>query len=448
MKKAAPFLISLYNGLLRLTGGGVLRRLLHARARRGKENPARLDERMGRASRPRPPGFLIWIHGASVGEAQSALILVEKILEQNQAVHILVTTGTVTSAQIMAARLPPRAFHQFYPLDHPDWVASFLDHWRPDAVLWMESELWPGMLSALRARAIPAALVNARLSPASVRRWSAVPNTARYLLGTFSLCLAQSKPDAQAFEAFGARDVSAPGNLKFSAAPLPCDPSALEILRTAIGARPCWLYASTHAGEDEMACRLHLALRAQIPGLLTILVPRHPERGDEILKTAHGQGLRARLRSPDHAAPAPDEDLYIADTLGELGLFYRLTPLACVGRSFSLDGGGGHNPIEAARLGCAVLHGPAVQNLAQIYALMDASGAALPLPDEAAFASTLRRLLTDPQALKALQDKGRAFAQDQDGVIDRVMNALAPLLAPVFDVPPSESLVAARGQRA
>lgn len=435
--------ITLYSALLRLAGGPFLRSLLARRAGQGKENPARIGERMGRPTRPRPPGPLVWIHGASVGEAQSALILIEKILEETPTCPVLVTTGTLTSATLMATRLPPGAIHQFYPLDHPEWVDAFLDHWRPDGVLWMESELWPCMLSALSARKIPAALVNGRLSPRSARRWSYFPKTARALLETFSVCLAQSGPDAQAFESLGAPRVCAPGNLKFSAAPLPCDPESLAPLRKATAGRPCWLYASTHAGEEDLACRVHLALREKVPGLLTILVPRHPERGDEILHITQHHGLKAGLRGPDGALPDPQDDVYIADTLGELGLFYRLVPVACVGRSFSLDGGGGHNPIEAARLGCAVLHGPAVQNLIQIYALMDESGAALSLHDEAGFIKTLESLLTSPNALNALQDKARIFARDQDGVIERVMSALEPVLAPVFDPAPSERKIRA-----
>ncbi|MCB9979361.1 MAG: 3-deoxy-D-manno-octulosonic acid transferase [Rhodospirillales bacterium] len=435
--------ITLYSALLRLAGGPFLRSLLASRAEKGKENPARIGERMGRPTHPRPPGPLVWIHGASVGEAQSALILIEKILEKNQTCPVLVTTGTLTSAALMATRLPHGAIHQFYPLDHPEWVDAFLDHWRPDAVLWMESELWPCMLSALSARKIPAALVNGRLSPRSARRWKAFPKTARQLLGAFSVCLAQSESDARAFLALSAQNVSAPGNLKFSAAPLPCDPKSLETLRETTTGRPCWLYASTHAGEEDLACRIHLALREKVPGLLTILVPRHPERGDEILHITRRHGLKARLRGPDGALPDPRDDFYIADTLGELGLFYRLAPVACVGRSFSLDGGGGHNPIEAARLGCAVLHGPAVQNLTQIYTLMDESGAALSLHDEAGFIKTLESLLTSPNTLSALQDKARSFAQDQDGVIERVMNALEPVLAPAFNPAPSERKIRA-----
>ncbi len=421
---------------MQLAGGiMVLPLLLRWRARRGKEDPARIGERRGRAGLARPAGPLVWIHGASVGEAQSALPLVERVLAHAPACTVLVTTGTVTSAALMATRLPPRAVHQYYPLDHPAWVEAFLDHWKPDAALWMESELWPCMLRALRARRIPAALVNARLSARSARRWGLIPRTARALLETFRVCLAQSEADAHALRSLNAPAVSAPGNLKFSAAPLPGDPDALAALRAAIGDRPVWLYASTHAGEEEMACRVHRALKPGFPSLLTLLVPRHPERGARILGSCAPYGLRLRLRGAARALPAPEDDVYVADTLGELGVFYRLSPLACVGRSFSDDGGGGHNPIEPARLGCAVLHGPAVQNLAQIYGPMDAAGAARRVADEAGLVAAVRGLLDDPQDLKTLQQKGSAFAREQDGVIDRVMEALLPVLSTLREAP-------------
>lgn len=432
MPMTRSLLMDVYIAAMKLAGDWALQALLRRRLRQGKEDPDRIGERMGRPSRPRPPEPLLWIHGASVGEAQSALSLLDRLLDLYPDCAALVTTGTVNSAKVMDARLPPRAVHQYYPLDHPAWVEAFLNAWKPEAALWIESELWPGMLQALQARGIPAALVNARLSSRSARRWRWAPQTARALFQTFSICLAQSESDASLLRSLGARAVQAPGNLKFGAAPLPYDPAALEALRRAVGSRPVWLYASTHAGEEELACRLHRQLKTNFPNLLTILVPRHPERADDIVQACAPYGLSLRRRGEDHALPGPKEEVYLANTLGELGLFYRLAPLACVGRSFSADGGGGHNPIEPARLGCAVLHGPAVQNLGTIYESMDSAGAALRVEDENAFAATLRRFLGDPAALEVLQDKGQRFAQDQDGVLERVVEALKPILDPAL----------------
>ena len=404
-----------------------MRALLGQRCRLGKEDPVRLPERMGIPGRIRPEGPLIWFHAASVGEAQSTLILIDALLAKSPAQNILVTTGTVTSARLMASRLPSKTLHQFYPLDHPAWVKSFLDHWRPDLVLWMESELWPNMLAHIRERGIPAALINARLSPRSFKYWRALADDAREVMGTFKIILAQTPEDAASFRALGADNVLATDNLKYCAAPLPFDRTALDELRKAVSSRPLWLYASTHDGEEALACRLHAALKKQIPDLLTIVVPRHPERRQDILAACKQVKLTARLRRTE-GSPMPDDDIYVADTLGEMGLFYSLSHLACIGRSFSLDGGGGHNPIEAAQLSCAVMHGPYVQNLAAIYRDMDEAGAALHLNSEEEFRAALEKFLTGQAALETQREKAAAFVNDRTKVLQAVMAALEPFL--------------------
>lgn len=404
-------------------GSPLLAAMLARRCRMGKEDPARLPERRGLAAQTRPPGRLLWLHAASVGEAQSALILLEALLARDPALHVLVTTGTVTSAQMMARRLPARALHQYVPLDQPDWVAAFLDHWRPDRILWMESELWPNMLAAVRARHIPAALVNARLSERSLRRWRLARNMVSEALSTFGVILAQTERDAANFRRLHASRVIVTDNIKYAAAPLPADEAALKALRDAIGGRPFWLYASTHAGEEELACRLQKELVQNIPGLLTVIAPRHPERREDIAAACAAAGVSYSLRSSG-ALPDAGTQVYIADTLGELGLLYRLAPVSCVGRSFSADGGGGHNPIEPALLGSAVIHGPHIQNLAALYDEMNEKGAALRLRDETDFAATLTRLLTDKAALTRLQKAGQDFVAEKNAVLERVLDAL------------------------
>ncbi len=424
-------MLGLYKKLTRRSAP-VLHLLLRRRLRLGKEDPKRLGERMGKPSIARPEGRLIWIHAASVGEAQSALILVNALLQQFGQLRILVTSGTVTSAKLMASRLPDRAFHQFYPLDHPDWVRKFLDYWNPDAVYWMESELWPNMLLQIQSRKIPSTLVNGRLSPSSFRRWKRMRKDIQILLGTFSRCLVQTETDASYFSSLGAREVVVTDNLKYSATPLPFDGEELKKLKTASGERPVWLYASTHEGEEAMACRIHEKLCKDFPGLLTVLVPRHPERGKQIYDTCLDLIMNARRRSEANSLPKPDDDIYIADTLGELGLFYRFAGIACIGRSFSKDGGGGHNPIEAAQLGCAIIHGPNVQNLEKIYYEMQEADACIALKTEDDFAATLKKLLRDKTYLKEKQDKALDFAQQLASVIDNVMREIAPRLHTQF----------------
>lgn len=425
------FLLNLYSCLLE-TASPALPWLLARRMARGKEDPVRLGERRGEPGIPRPTGTLIWIHGASVGEAQSTLIVIEQLKRHFPEATILLTSGTVTSARYLANRLPGRVIHQYYPVDHPRWVEKFLTHWQPDFVLWMESELWPAMLCALQKRKVPVMLLNARMSPRSLERWAYIPNTARILLTTFTSILAQTESDAHSYRTLGAQNVCVSGNLKYASASLPFHERDLDALRAATNGRPLWLYASTHKGEEELACRLHQKLSAEIKNLLTIIVPRHPERRDDILASCQSSGLKMQLRDESKTLPAADTEIYIADTLGELGLFYRLSPVACVGRSFSDDGGGGHNPIEAAQLGCAVLHGPHVQNQQEIYRDMDQAHAALMITDEDHFFSTLRDFLTQPEHLQTLAQTGQAFTQTQHHVLDRVLENVLPAMARVL----------------
>lgn len=403
--------------------------LLQRRLRRGKEDQARLGERMGQSRTLRPQGILFWVHAASVGEAQSALILIQRLLAHPAQPHILITTGTTTSARFLAGKLPDRCIHQYYPLDHPAWVNRFLDHWKPDHCFWMESELWPNMLGALKKRQIPAALVNARMSPRSFKRWNTFRHIAKDLLQCFDIILAQTEQEAGYYTQLGAQNVVVTGNLKYSADPLPYNAQTHDAFITATGKRPLWLYASTHKGEEELACAMHKALKAQFNDILTIIVPRHPERGESIAALIHNEGLAVDQRSEGKESPASSADIYLADTIGELGLFYSIAPIACIGRSFSDDGGGGHNPIEAAQLGCAVLHGPHIQNLGEIFSDMDRANAALEIPSKNELAQTLLHLLSNPQALADQQAAALDFAQSRGRVIERVMDALDPGLA-------------------
>lgn len=405
----------------------VLLRLLAYRQSQGKEDGERLGERSGITSQSRPVGPLIWIHGASVGEAQSTLIMITHLQQRYPDAAILLTTGTVSSARYLQDRLPAGVLHQYIPLDHPDWVEKFLIHWDPQLVLWMESELWPSLLSAVQRRNLPAFLLNARLSPRSFRRWQVLSLVAAPLLRTFTAILAQTAQDAARFKKLGSPNVIVAGNLKYASTPLPCEQSDLLSLQQHLHGRPAWLYASTHKGEEDLACRLHLRLIADMPDLLTVIVPRHPERSNEIAKICNTFGVKALQRTASHQLPQPDTQIYIADTLGELGLFYRICPLACIGRSFSDDGGGGHNPIEAAQLGCAVLHGPHIQNLFEIYKDMNQADASCLVRDRNEFYLVLRELLLHPEKRQKLADTGYKFTQQQSQVLPTILHQIYPV---------------------
>lgn len=417
-------------------GTPFLKAYLSARVRQGKEDPTRLNERMGVPSRPRPAGPLIWIHVASVGEAQSIMSLIDLMLAQNASLNILVTSVTKTSAGLLSQKLPPRAFHQYAPVDHPDWIRNFLDHWNPNMALWVESELWPTMLNFLKKRHIPAALLNAHMSPSSYRNWKRVPQMMKQLLSVFLVILAQSKQDADYYSNFTGHNVVVTDNIKYAAKPLPYDATAYENLKIAIGTRHVWLYASTHDGEEELAASVHKELASKWPNLLTIIAPRHPDRRAEVLKTIQNSSLKACLRGANKTLPQRDDQVYIADTMGELGLFYKLAPLAVIGRSFSNDGGGGHNPIEAALLDCAVLHGPHIQNMSELYKEMDEDDAALEVKAPEQLASIIETFFADKNKLDALRKTGFEFAQAKAGVIKKVLEELEPVFLEAHLPPP------------
>ena len=394
----------------------LVRPYLERRRRRGKEDGSRLRERRGFAGAARPPGPLAWIHAASVGEATAMLRLIERLLHTRPGLEILVTTGTVASARLLEQRLPARARHQYVPVDLPGWVGRFLDHWRPDLALWVESELWPNLVLATHARGVPMMLVNGRLSARSYARWRRWPGLIGPVLGAFALCLAQDGEQAVRLRRLGAREVAAIGDLKAAGAALPVDPEQLRRLRRQIGSRPVWLAASTHAGEEEIAAAAHRRLAADHPGLLTIIAPRHPVRGDRVAAMLGEAGLRVARRSRGEPVTGASE-IYLADTMGELGLFYSLAGIAFVGGSLARKGG--HNPFEAARLDCAVLHGPDMSNCSGMAASLAAAGAAQTVTGADDLARAVAALLADPRQRAARCAAGACAAEAGEGIARR-----------------------------
>jgi 3-deoxy-D-manno-octulosonic-acid transferase len=422
-----PATLTLYRAATRLAQP-VAGALIARRVRRGKEDAARSGERRGIPGIARPPGPLVWLHGASVGETLSLLPIVALLCERS--LNVLVTSVTLTSAQILGRRLPPGALHQYAPFDMPSFVARFLDHWRPDLALFAESELWPNAVIEAYRRAIPLALVNARVSERSLSRWRMAPRAIAALLARFDLCLAQSETDAERFRFLGAHGVGTAGNLKYDVPPPPADQAALAALRGMTAGRPVLLAASTHPGEERVIALVHRGLSDRFAGLLTIVAPRHPERGAEAAEAARAAGLRAARRSAGDP-PDGDCDVYVADTMGELGLFYRLAPVVFMGKS--LPGGppatrGGHNPIEPAKLGAAILHGPHIGNFLDIYRELDAAGGAREFADGKALAAGFAELLADPRRLRVMTRAAAGAVERLTGALDRTMGALTPYL--------------------
>jgi 3-deoxy-D-manno-octulosonic-acid transferase len=423
MRSRLPLTLALYRSgvtLLEPAAAG----LLAWRWRKGKEDGARIGERRGFASRPRPRDRLAWLHGASVGETLSLVPLVERLTQCG--VKVLVTSGTRTSADLLARRLPPGSLHQFFPLDVPRYLRRFLDHWRPDLVLFAESEIWPNTVIELGRRGIPLVMVNGRVSERSYRRWSRLPVTARALLERYALCIAQSPIDAERLARLGAARVAVAGNLKFDAPPPPADAHALAQLSGLVAGRPVWIAASTHSGEEEAVATVHQTLASRLPGLLTIVAPRHPQRGSAVAETVEDAGLRAVRRSAG-GLPGRETDIYVADTIGELGLFYRLAPLVFMGGS--LVPHGGQNPIEPAKLGAAILHGPHVRNFADVYAALDHAGGALPVTDPDGLAAALADLLIDAGLVRAMAQAAAETVELLTGALDRTLRSIEPFIA-------------------
>lgn len=397
---------------------------LRLRKAKGKEDAARFKERLGHASLPRPKGKLVWCHAASVGEALSVITLLEKLRERHPDWSVLLTTGTVTSANLVEKRLPAGTYHQYVPVDRWPYVTRFLNHWKPDFVMWIESELWPNMLAALKERRITSVLLNGRMSETSYRRWQMIGGV-KELLDVFTLALAQTGVEKGRFTALGMKDVRVIGNLKFACDPLPVDEAALTALRDTIGPRHVWLMASTHAGEDEIAIHVHKHLHKAFPDLLTILVPRHPVRSDSIAALVAKSNLTLARRSSG-ALPDAHTAIYLADTMGELGLFYRLCPLCCLAGSFVW---GGHNPVEPAMLGCATLFGPRMDNFVIMADDMLAAGAARQVLDEKELADVILHLMKDPAAIAALGKAGQDWAKAKHAILDQTLDVLDGFMA-------------------
>jgi 3-deoxy-D-manno-octulosonic-acid transferase len=417
-----PLLLRIYR--LLATGAAPLAPLLFAhRLRRGKEDRARLRERRGIAGVERPPGPLVWVHCASVGEMTSVIPLIEHIHAQN--VSVLLTSGTVTSAELAARRLPEGAIHQFVPLDIPRYARRFLRHWQPDLALLVESDLWPNLIIETARRNVPLILVNARLSESSFQRWRRLPGTIGGLLDRFDLVLARTQSDARRFGELGAPRVITTGNLKLDVPAPPVHDPALRDARMAVGRRPLLAAASTHPGEEAVLLEAHKRLRQHFPGLLTVIAPRHPERGPGIAEIAVAAGLRPTLRSQAQL-PALTTDIYVADTMGELGLLYRLAPIVFIGGSLVQHGG--QNPIEAAKLSAAIVHGPHVGNFAEIYQALDDAGGAELVADSDELLQRLGALLANSATRQRLTDNAHETVEQLGGAFERTLYALDPYL--------------------
>ena len=413
--------IKIYNALITILYPLVIKRYVEKRKQKGKEDITRFNERIGRPKMPRPEGRLFWLHGASVGESVSMLPLINRILETYPDAHVMVTTGTVTSADVMQKRLPERAFHQFIPIDNPIFTTRFVKYWHPDVALWFESEFWPAVLSSIKRKNIPLILINGRISNKTFKRWQQFDFICKELLGCFSLCLGQSEEDAYRLRVLGAKDAVCLGNLKYAGLPLPIDERAKDDLLKQIGSRPLWLASSTHNDEEVRVAKVHKRLKEKFSDLLTIIAPRHPHRGKEVAAELNRLGLTTALRSAQEMI-TPKTDIYIADTIGEMGLWYDIAGIVFIGGS--LIPHGGQNFIEPSRVRDAVIVGPHMHNFTDAMSRAKKADAVMQVVDTEELGEVVSELLANKNLLEAKQSLAYNWAASETKVLDGIMDKI------------------------
>jgi len=416
-------LIRAYSGLTRVLAP-FLPLWIKRRALKGKEDPTRQSERFGQATLARPQGQLFWMHGASVGETTMLLPLIKKLLEHYPDAHLLITSGTVTSANLMTERLPARALHQYVPLDTPKAVSAFLDHWKPDIAFWAESEIWPNLITQTKARDIPMALINARMSDKSIKGWFKRQASAKTLFGAFDIILAANEGTANGLSWLLGQEIECSGNLKDAAPKLPVNESELNKLQAQIGDRPIWCAASTHKGEEEIIIAAHDEIKKHHPRALLILALRHPERRADVMPLLSGTDYVLRSKQ---ASIEPSTSVLLFDTIGEMGLAYSLSDISFVCGSL-VKGLMGHNPLEPARFKNAVLTGGHIASFADSYMQMIAFDAAKRILSPKMVGSSVSELFSNSEKRAKMQTQAYEFVVSRDAVLDFVWGKITPIL--------------------
>lgn len=402
----------------------VYKLLLFVRLKQGKEMQDRLKEKLGFATQPRPKGQLIWFHGASVGETSALLPLLKAIKQDRPEITLLLTSGTKTSAELLEKH-NSYFIHQFLPLDHPLWCKRFLDHWKPDLACMSESDFWPILLKTVKQKDIPLLLVNGRMSPRSFKNWQKLPETANMLFSLFDHLFVQNEQDLNFFKSLGGKTVTQTGTIKYSVPPLAYNENELSALQQQIKDRPFWLFASSHAGEEDIALDTHKNLKKEFPDLLTILVPRHPNRSEEIQNVIESKALSYATLSQDENI-TDQTDIYLADAFGVLGLLYKLSAITCIGGSFVKLGC--HNPIEAAQLDCAILFGPYIYNFTETCQdLIDRNGGIL-CANQQILEKEIKSLIKSPEKIATLQKNAYDLSTEKANILPQLLKLLRPYI--------------------
>jgi 3-deoxy-D-manno-octulosonic-acid transferase len=418
-------LLNIYN-LLFIILWPIINGYLLIRKAKGKEDKARFFERLGYPTVNRPiHKKLIWLHAASVGESLSILPLICFLKDKHADIGFLITSGTVTSAKILKSKLPEGVIHQFVPVDELHSVRRFLRFWRPTLVLWTESDLWPNLINET-AKTCKMILLNARMSEKSYKRWKCFPWLVESILKNFSLVLPQSREAEYFFTSLGAAKLEYLGNLKYVADPLAIDHENLATLKEAVNNRIIFVAASTHKGEEEILGKIHIKLKKKYPSLLTIIIPRHISRRNEIKECIEHHNISLSLRSENQQL-TNKTDIYLADTIGELGMFYSLADIVFIGKSLT-NPGGGHNPLEPSRFGKAIISGINVSNFKEVYSELKESNAAFIVSDEEELEEKILLLLNNSEIRNNLGEKALKLVNSKTQILPEIDKRISEYL--------------------
>ena len=350
---------------------------LYFRKIRKKEDSISYREKLSKIEISREEGFLIWFHVASVGEAMSILPLIESCIEEKKINKILLTSITLSSGKILKKRFNQNAkvIHQFLPLDISVWTSKFLEHWKPNLSIFIDSEIWPNLISQVSEKKIPLLLINARITKKSFKRWKLIISFAKKIFEKFDLCIVSNKESENFLKILGAKNIKNYGNLKFSNIKNDLNKKLDSDFFNKIKNRKIWCAASTHPTEEILCARSHLKIKESYNNILTIIIPRHIDRIEKIRKELSNLNLKIALYSKLDQIDI-NTDILLIDTYGEASIFYNISKYVFVGKSTikSLIMNSGQNPIEAARLGCKIFHGPNVSNFVEIYEYLKTLG--------------------------------------------------------------------------
>ena len=336
-----------------------------------KEDPRRFLEKIGKFKK-NLNNNVIWFHGSSVGEILSVIPLIEKLEKRKNIKKILITSNTLSSAKILKKLRLKKTFHQFFPLDANFLVEKFLNNWKPKAVFFIDSEIWPNMILRIKEKNIPLILLNARITKKSFQKWSFINNFSKKIFSKFDLCLSQNDATSNYLKFLGSKNIKKIGNLKFSESRSQLKyKSNFEIKKLLKKKKIIFIAISTHNGEELLCAKVHDSLKKKYKNIVSIIIPRHIHRAKEIKKELNLIGLNVYLHSSNKLL-RDDTDIYLVDTFGETKSFLKFSKIAFMGKS--IHGYGGQNPIEAARLGNKIIHGPNIENFVEVYRFLEKQG--------------------------------------------------------------------------